>query len=436
MEKKANHQANIVTVRELLPHNNADTLEIIPLQEYQVVVKKGQFKIGDLAVYIQPDSIVPQTESFRFIYQPYLDSRTNDPSFCKHVDPFGNNCIISHQLPDGSLYEMCGQCLLTDPRHPVVPEKKRRITVRKFRGEWSEGLLLPVTDFDELVDSTLTRRFVESDFPEGTDVSAVLNITHYDPDAGKESTQGECCSAPKLRKKYPTTLKGWYRFLLRKLYGLFRSGPLDGQSENISLGIPTYDVDAFKNYPNVFTEDDSVYVTEKIHGSNARYIFLDGIMYAGSRNLWKSPDSTCIFRKVLQHQPWVENWCRAHEGYVLWGEVTPTQAGYEYGSKSPQFFVFDIRTPDGKWVDSSTADNQELLDSLISYGCKTVPVLYTGKFNLEHIKTLVDGPSQVIGAKNIREGLVIKTDPVRHVRGVGRAQLKVVSNAFLEKDNK
>ena len=401
MENKANHQANIVTVRELLPHNNADTLEIIPVQEYQVVSKKGQFKIGDLAVFIQPDSIVPQTEAFKFIWEPYMCVPSEDSTVAFEV-----------------------------------PEKRRRITVRKFRGEWSEGLLLPVTDFDELVDSTLTRHFVESDFPEGTDVSEVLNITHYDPDAGKESTKGECCSAPKLRKKYPTTLKGWYRFLLRKLYGMFRSGPLDGQSENISLGIPTYDVDAFKNYPNVFTEDDSIHVTEKIHGSNARYIFLDGIMYAGSWNLWKSPDSTCIFRKVLQHQPWIENWCRAHEGYVLWGEVTPTQTGYEYGSKSPQFFVFDIRTPDGKWVDSSTADNRELLDSLISYGCKTVPVLYTGKFNLEHIKTLVDGSSQVAGAKNIREGVVIKTDPVRHVRGVGRAQLKIVSFEFLEKDNK
>lgn len=39
-------------------------------------------------------------------------------------------------------------------------------------------------------------------------------------------------------------------------------------------------------------------------------------------------------------------------------------------------------------------------------------------------------------ANIIREGVVIKTVPERHVRGVGRCQLKIVSNVFLEKDNK
>ena len=51
--KKANHQANIVRVAEIKPHTNADTLQIIPIGEYQVVSKKGQFHVGDLAVYIQ-----------------------------------------------------------------------------------------------------------------------------------------------------------------------------------------------------------------------------------------------------------------------------------------------------------------------------------------------------------------------------------------------
>ena len=71
-EKKANHQANIVRVTEVKPHGNADTLEIIPIGEYQVVSKIGQFKVGDLAVYIQPDSVVPQTEPFRFIWASML----------------------------------------------------------------------------------------------------------------------------------------------------------------------------------------------------------------------------------------------------------------------------------------------------------------------------------------------------------------------------
>jgi tRNA-binding EMAP/Myf-like protein len=390
MTKKANHQVNIVRIAEVKEHTNADSLEIIPVGEYQVVSRKGQFNVGDLGVYIQPDSVVPQTEPFRFIWEPFIEL-------------------------DGT-----------------VSEKRRRITVRKFRKEWSEGLLLPVTDFDELVDSTLTRHFVENDFPEGTDVSDLLGITHYDPDT--ESTKGENSNAPKLRKKYPRTFTGWLKFFKRKLYGLFRSGPLDGKSDNISLGIPTYDVDALKNYPHTFQDGEQVIVTEKIHGSNARYIFLDGTMYAGSRNLWKSESSSCIFRRNLKENPWIEEWCRAHEGYVLWGEIGPSQKGFDYGTKAGKlfFFVFDVRTPDGKWLDREH-DEAGLLAQLMDH---SVPILYQGPYNLEEIKKHVDGKSNVPGAKHIREGVVIKTATEGHARGIGRKQMKIVSNAYLEKETK
>lgn len=65
---------------------------------------------------------------------------------------------------------------------------------------------------------------------------------------------------------------------------------------------------------------------------------------------------------------------------------------------------------------------------------ETVPVLYEGPFDAELIKKLVDGPSTVSGAKNIREGVVVLPLKPRHVPGLGRLQLKIVSNAFLEKD--
>jgi len=166
-----------------------------------------------------------------------------------------------------------------------------------------------------------------------------------------------------------------------------------------------------------------------VHNSNARYIYLDGKQYAGSRNLWKSEDSDCIFRRVLNTQSWIGDWCRAHEGYVLWGELTPTQKNYEYGSTSPQLFVFDIRKPDGTWADESDPEPAQLMEH-------SVPVLYVGPYSLEVVQKHVDGISKVPGAKNIREGIVIKTARERHQPRVGRCQLKIVSNDFLSKDNK
>lgn len=64
-----------------------------------------------------------------------------------------------------------------------------------------------------------------------------------------------------------------------------------------------------------------------------------------------------------------------------------------------------------------------------------VPVLYKGLFK-DLPWGLVDGPTTVPGAKGIREGIVIRPVTERHVRGLGRLILKVVSNAYLEKDGK
>jgi len=385
---KANHQVNIVRITEVLPHNNADVLEIIPIGEYQVVTKKGEFKTGDLGVYIQPDSVVPQTEPFKFIWEAYVGL-------------------------DGT-----------------APEKRRRITVRKFRGEWSEGLLLPASDFDVLVDSTLTRYVHEADWPVGTDVSETLGITHYDPDKGKEMA-GDNETFKKKRSKYPRSLKGWWYLLLHKL-GIYTSGGQNhGFDNEDGVDMPIYSVDALKNYKGAFDPEEEVELTEKIHGSNSRFVFRDEHMFAGSHTLWKAVTANCIWRSVLKAQPWVEEWCRANPGFGLYGEVTPTQGEkFEYGSKEPQLFVFDIRTPDGKWV-SLDADKYLFAGPKVCW----VPALWNGKFK-DIPWELADGQTAVPGAKGIREGFVIRPVRERHVRGLGRLILKVVSKIFLEKDNK
>lgn len=66
-----------------------------------------------------------------------------------------------------------------------------------------------------------------------------------------------------------------------------------------------------------------------------------------------------------------------------------------------------------------------------------VPLLAHIKFDLEKIKDkLVDGPSQVPGAKNVREGVVVNAFVERTAHNVGRLQLKIVSNVFYERDSK
>lgn len=392
-EKKANHRANIVRIDKLRAHTNADSLSLfdIPDTDYQVVVRKGQFSVGDFAVYIQPDSIIPQTKPFDFIWE-------------------------GHVGLDGT-----------------VPDKRRRITVRKFRGEWSEGLLLPTVDFDALYDE---RGNLKHEFSEGDDVSDLLGIGHYDPDTvlgtGGQKLTNE--NAPKRKYRYPRSFRGWFNFVKRLI---LNKGRVKELTQDVSFVIPTYDVEGFRNYPNAFIDGEDVVVTEKIHGSNARFIFLDDTMYAGSRNQWKAPGSNSTWHKALRDNPWIESWCRENPGYAIYGEVAPTQKGFTYGAEEGQvkFFAFDILTPEKTWVgfdkfNAALNGEGQVTDSVV------VPLLYKGPFNRERILKLVDGVSWVRKAGHIREGIVIKTTTERSQRGLGRTQLKVVSNAFLEKDSK
>jgi hypothetical protein len=410
-EKKSNHRVNVVRLGEPRVHTNADTLELFDIEGYQVVTKKGQFKAGDLAVYIQPDSVVPQTEAFRFIWEP-------------------------NALEAGPRYEDENG----DFHYEPVSERRRRITVRKFRKEWSEGLIMPVTDFlrefrqfvqrsvegEAVPGLTGTNTGASLTIPVGTDVSDILGITHYDPDKDAENTGGDNERAP--GRKYPRSLRGWIYFLLHKIG--FRSAGRQLNEEN-SLDIPKFDVEAFKNYKNAFIVGEQVLVTEKIHGSQGRYVFFDGHMYAGSRNFWKSSKSNCVWRKALVQNPWIEEWCRTHEGWTLYGEVVPTQKGFSYGTADGQvnFFVFDIRTPNGAYESPHTSSFYGLpIDNV-------VPLVAHGAYAPDLVKE-ADGPSFVPGANHIREGVVIRPFNERHVRGLGRLMLKVVSNAFLEKDSK
>ena len=68
-----------------------------------------------------------------------------------------------------------------------------------------------------------------------------------------------------------------------------------------------------------------------------------------------------------------------------------------------------------------------------TYDLQWAPLLYSGPYKLETGQAEVDGKTKT-GAAHIREGVVIRTYPERHQRGLGRVQLKIVSNDYLLKE--
>jgi len=377
------HEVKVVRVGGILPHPNADKLQLTMVGGFQIVIGKGQFKEGDLAVYIQPDSVVPQTDPFRFIW-----GNSTEPQ------------SVTEPIP--------------------VPAKRRRITVKRLRKEYSEGLLMPL-DSLQIPDNQLHLFTTE-----GTDVAALLGVTRYVPEVDVEDTNGDQSAAPK--RKYPKTLKGWFFYALYRLG--FKSARKSYAME-VNFPAPVYDVNALKNATRVtFRDGEMVTVTEKIHGSNARFVFIlddeknplgPGKFYVGSHYQWKAMGDGVFWKAADQH-PEIQAWCVQNPGKILYAEVGPTQKGYNYGCGQGETFVFPFDVYDPSTSEWYWPGNVGVSD--------TAPVLYSGPFYPKDIvATFVDGMSVVPNATHMREGIVI------HSRE-RRLKLKVVSNKFYEGDSK
>lgn len=127
--------ATIRRIDGIDPIEGADAIEVATIGGWKVVVKKGEFRPNDLAVYCEIDSWIPSK-----------------------IAPF-----------------------LTKPGHyPKTYEgiEGERLRTIKLRGQVSQGLLLHMSIFDGLEHGFLV--FGQSN-PEDVDVSDILGIIKYEP---------------------------------------------------------------------------------------------------------------------------------------------------------------------------------------------------------------------------------------------------------------
>ena len=59
--------ASIQRIRALEPIESADAIEKATVLGWQLVVKKGDYQVGDLCIYVEIDSILPEKEEFEFL---------------------------------------------------------------------------------------------------------------------------------------------------------------------------------------------------------------------------------------------------------------------------------------------------------------------------------------------------------------------------------
>jgi RNA ligase (TIGR02306 family) len=240
------------------------------------------------------------------------------------------------------------------------------------------------------------------------------------------------------------------------------SGKKIRYSENPNFHV-YYKFPNIKNVIGIFTEDDEVQITRKIHGTNARYgvvrknklSFLDKIkkffkvadkwidyeFVVGSHNVEKGSDSQGYYDKNVWYEindkydiknklwVYVKNHMSSESighGLVVYGEIygAGIQKNYDYGLKDIQFVGIDISI-DGKYQNTEFAE--AFFYNYINWGkhLPHVEILYTGKWSQE-IQDKFTFNNYIEGTKIPHEGIVIK-----HVSGERNKIAKVINPEYL-----
>lgn len=166
-----------------------------------------------------------------------------------------------------------------------------------------------------------------------------------------------------------------------------------------------------------------------VHNCNARFVWKEDQMWAGSRTNWKKEDERCLWWQAIYQNPWITDWCMNNPGLVVYGEVFGNVQKLKYGAKTNEIFfrAFDILNKD-VWLD------YDRVVELAGDTLQLVPELYRGRFDEPALMELALGDSSISNANHLREGVVVKPITEHNHPSLGRVILKVVSPRYLEKD--
>lgn len=370
--------ASIRQIAEINPIEGADAIEVATVDGWKVVIKKGEYAVGALVVYLEIDSWVP-TE-----LAPFLS---------KGQEPREYNGV-----------------------------KGERLRTVKLRGQISQGLLLPVEWHGDRDKFPCILAFKHEDgigfyrqVTPGDDVTEALNIQKWESVlpaqlAGMAAGLFPTSLIPKtdqerIQNCFGEIQKKAYRFLTQKVWNA-ETQVLEEHPVEIPKGFrePTYEV------------------TMKLDGSSCTIFRWEDELRVCSRNLElkivdENSDNAFV-AMALQIGDRIRN------GMAVQGELMgPGIQGNREGFTQPRFFVFDV-------YDINDGDYYEPVDR--RYICRQldleqVPVLgenWIAPPSVEEGLAMAEGPSLV---HSIREGLVWKCneDP--------KFSFKIISNKFLLK---
>ena len=389
----------VVRVDDIKPIEGRDRVECAVVGGWTIMVRKDQFKPGDLGIYFEIDSQVPEKEPFMFLEAKHFKIKTQ-----------------KYKTPDGQF--------------------------------WSQGLLMHAEDFGwEMLDDSIADDEKNLHFDEGDTrfLTEKLGVTY----AVAEDNSRKAGSIDKYKKMAQRNGKLFahqpFRWLMRHEWGKKLLFVFFGKKKDKKGGWPEWvaktDEERVQNMPWILADKSEWIATEKIDGTSTTFTMKRGKrrnqydFYICSRNVvFDKPDKQCFYdsnvyvemaekynvesvlRQILENRPdldWV----------TLQGETYG--AGIQkrdYSLKDHDFAGFNfITSAGGRW---NSIEAKKLMNG---FGIPWVPIVdeyFVLPDTVDELLTIATDKSVIDGG--MREGLVFRSQD-------GTKSFKAVSNEFLMK---
>lgn len=381
--------AYTVTIDSITPIEKADNIELAHVGGWNVIIRKHEFSVGDMAVFFEIDSLLPETEWSEFLRQKKFKVKTYK---------LGKFNVIS------------------------------------------QGLLLPMSILPDNKEYTLHE-----------DVTKLLGIKYYvaEDNARKAKTNPNakynnmCARNSKLAKKK------WWKWLMKRAWGrklLFVFfGRKKDNPKNWPVWVKKTDEDRIENVMFMLEDKNPYVVTEKIDGTSTTF-FLDltgrkpdfGVCSRNVRQMDADQKNFVSDMSGIGNVYWemafkydVENALKDiakkhnYKHVVLQGETYGESVqGNKYKLDERRFAAFNLI------FDGERLGSVEAKKILAEYDIPFVPIIDDNYVlpdadDFEEFKQSADGKS-VINKKCLREGFVYRSQD-------GQKSFKNVSRKFLLK---
>lgn len=345
-------------IQKIVPHDNADALEIAIVSNFPCVVKKDTFKEGDIVFYIRDDAKLVEYDAWKEFMKRYEDPAAMVPQDCYHPEKFAWQEDLLKYLGGGG-----------------------RVKSIKLRGKTSMGILMKPEELG--LGSGLTEEGAEK-----------INAKISDPETGSAFLEKEFgvahWSAP-----------------------LGNVGTLDVLHAGLECGLSPSDEENWENLP----EDDlhlgsKCLITKKLDGTSCTVIcWPEGKHVVCSRNntfnvkKMEEDGTENVYTKFTQEAVkaglW---WAKKHEKIIaLRGEVCASSIqrfGFNKDKDLNNFFLYGVELPEEEdWfkkhgVYGSGIHFTNIAEELNNAGfnIKTVPVIGEDVVSRELMKKYNDMP--------------------------------------------